>query len=302
MSTKSMPLVYNPRARRGRAQGLIGSVVEQLASAGIAVEVIASDSRGDIEKKVRTLAGNGHRRILLGGGDGSVHEAVNGLMAGNAPAALGLIPMGTGNDFAKANRIPLSVADAVAGLAARIDSNSPPRTIDVGQLSGRFFANGVGIGFDARVSAIAASINLPIGSLVYPLALLSGLIKGITTPAMSMRADDAAEAQRPVPRTLVSFNVGQWVGGLFPIAPTADNTDGLLDLVFVDALSRRQVVPLVPKLLRGTHLQSKHVHLVRVRTCRVHCDEPLPVHLDGENEPPRKTFDVRSVPAALRLI
>lgn len=299
MSGSALPLLYNPTARRGSAARRIAGVVTEFAARGIALRPIASTAAGDIERIARTLSEHGETQLLLGGGDGSVHEAVNGLLASATPAALGLIPLGTGNDFAKANRIPLQPAAAVAALAARLTSDAAPRAVDVGKLNARYFANGAGIGFDAKISAIASNIRLPLGMAIYPLAVFRGLLDGVVTPRMTLRCDDLEIDAR---LTLASFNIGQWVGGMFRIAPMACNDDGFLDLVYVDALRRREIVPLVPRLLRGTHMDDKRVHHVLLTRCRIDAESDLPAHLDGENQPPARHFDIGILPGALRLL
>lgn len=299
MPLESIPLLYNPTARRGSAARRIAEVCTAFASDGIKVEAIASQAAGDIERQAREVSNAGAQRLLLAGGDGSVHEAVNGLLASNTPAALGLVPLGTGNDFAKANRIALQPEEAVAELAARLNGSAAPRTVDVGQLNGRYFANGAGIGFDAKISTIAAAIRLPLGRFVYPIALVRGLIDGLVTPHMTLRfGGQVLDAQL----TLASFNIGQWVGGMFHIAPMARNDDGFLDLVYVDALTRMEVVPLVPKLLRGTHMEDSRVHHALIDSCQIRADADLPAHLDGENQVPCREFDIRIVTDALRLL
>ena len=257
MPSQVLPLLYNPAARRGSAARRIDAVQSAFARRGIEVRLIASSKAGDIEALARELSDAGEQRLLLAGGDGSVHEAVNGLLASQTPAALGLIPLGTGNDFAKANNIPLVPEAAVDALTSRLAAGTLPRAVDAGLCNTRYFANGAGIGFDAKVARIASGMRLPIGALVYPLAVLRGLLDGVLTPRMTLQFDEQTiDAQL----TLASFNIGQWVGGMFQIAPTAKTDDGFLDLVYVDALRRREVVQLVPQLMQGSHLADPRVH------------------------------------------
>jgi diacylglycerol kinase (ATP) len=266
---------------------------------GVAYAAEASSAPGDIEARVRRLADDGATRIVVMGGDGSVHEAVNGLMASGSGAALGVIPAGTGNDFAKANAIPAHANDAAELMADRLASDTPLREIDLGRLNGRYFANGAGIGFDAKVSAIASSIRWPLGDAVYLLAVARGLVSGVITPHMRVECDDDTfEGQF----TLANFSNGQWVGGMFPIAPMAKNNDGLLDLVYVDALSRARILQILPKLLKGKHMDEPEAHHLAVTSCRIHADSPIPAHLDGENLAPQTEFEIEVVPGALTLL
>ena len=146
-------------------------------------------------------------------------------MTGAGTARLGVIPTGTGNDFAKASSIPLDWEQATRLLGVRIVAGATWRRVDVGRMNERYFANGVGIGFDARITKVARSYRWPIGDLVYLLALLRCIVDGVTTPAMTISAE---ELTRSGPTTLVNVSNGAWIGGMFHIAPMADNSDGKL--------------------------------------------------------------------------
>ncbi|MDZ7642848.1 MAG: diacylglycerol kinase family protein [Woeseiaceae bacterium] len=299
MPGKPIPLVYNPAAGRGRGARRMERLAAEFERTGIAFEPVASAAPGDVEAKVLAACDAGHERIIMAGGDGSVHEAVNGLMQAPSPAALGVIPTGTGNDFAKACAIPLHLEAAAALLADRLISGTPPRAIDVGCMNGRYFANGAGIGFDAKISAIARSIRWPLGNLVYLLAVVRGLVSGVTTPRMRIECNGTVIDGE---LTLANISNGPWVGGLFEIAPMALNDDGLLDLVHADAFTRRRILRLLPKLLDGRHIGEAGVHHATVSTVRVRADAPLPAHLDGEVLAPQTEFDIRVLPGALQLL
>lgn len=299
MPPATLPLVFNPLAGRGRAANRVARLLPAFARCGIDVQPEASDSAGDVETRVRALCDAGAERVVVAGGDGSVHEAVNGILASERPASLALIPLGTGNDFAKANALPLDPSAAVERLCRHVHDGVAVRRIDVGRLNGRYFANGAGIGFDAKVSAIASAMRQPAGRFVYLAAVLRALADGVTTPEMTLEFEGGRIDGR---LTLASFGNGPWVGGLFPIAPMAKTDDGWLDLVHADALTRRQVLALLPRLLRGRHVGRPGVHHRRVRACRVTAREPVPAHLDGENQPPRRDFEIGILPAALSII
>lgn len=299
MPTHPLTLVYNPAAGRGTAARRLRPAKAVFARDGFELAVEASDAPGDIEARVRALCDAGHERVLVAGGDGTVHEAVNGILSSSRPAALGVVPLGTGNDFAKACAIPLHAEQAATLLADRIASDVAPRQVDVGRLNGRYFANGAGIGFDARVSSIASSIRLPLGQVVYLVAVLRALVAGVNTPPMTLEFDGNRVEGR---FTLANFSNGAWVGGMFPIAPGARNDDGELDLVYVPALTRRQVMKLLPQLLDGRHLEDPGVIHERVTHCRVTAAAPTYAHLDGENLPLQREFEIEILPAALTLI
>ncbi len=166
MAADTTHLFLNPTAGRGRAGKRQPGILELLSRSGLDVEYHASRSSGDLETQVQEQVDAGATRVVVAGGDGSIHEAVNGILHSEQHAALGVIPTGTGNDFAKACGIPLNWEHATQLLADRLIANESPRKIDAGRFNNRFFANGAGIGFDATVTRIAQSIRLPIGDLV----------------------------------------------------------------------------------------------------------------------------------------
>lgn len=294
-----VPLICNPAAGRGRARRLSGAVARLLAENGVRADEILSLGKGDIETRVGELIRLGHRQILIAGGDGSIHEAVNGILRTDPQVGLGVIPIGTGNDFAKACSIPLHFEHATALLADRMTGDATPINIDVGRCNDRFFTNGAGIGFDARVSAIAETIRLPLGDLVYLVALVRALRQGIATPDLTIAF---AEETLSGPVTLANFANGPWVGGLFNIAPEARNDDGFLDLVYAEPVGAARVLALLPKILRGRHMQEVEMHSFQVRSAVIEAAEPVISQLDGENQPPASHFEIEILPGALRLL
>ena len=292
-------MISNPAAGRGRARRLAPVVGRLLAENGVRTELVESQARGGIETLVREAAEAGHRQIIVAGGDGTIQEAVNGAINSGTDAALGVIPTGTGNDFVKSCAIPLHYEHATALLADRISSDAKPIRLDVGRMNDRYFVNGAGIGFDARIADFADRIRLPIGDLVYLVGLMRSLRDGVETPPMSIRFGDN-ELTGPV--TLANFANGPWVGGMFNIAPDARNDDGQLELVYAEPASSLRVLQLLPKILRGQHLREADVHRFVVRTATIEAEEPVLSHLDGEIQPARTLFRIETLPGALNLL
>jgi diacylglycerol kinase (ATP) len=299
MTDESLALFLNPTAGRGRAGRRLPRIIELLEGSGIAVVLCSSRSAGDLEQQVCDQVSAGARKILVAGGDGSVHEAVNGIMRADSTAALGVIPTGTGNDFAKASSIPLDWEHATQLLANRLAADSKPRKIDLGRMNDRYFANGAGIGFDAKVTRIAHSIRLPIGDLVYLLAIFRCMVDGITTPDVQISADDEIWNG---PLTLANVSNGPWVGGMFHIAPMADNSDGQLDLVIAGPVSRTRILRLLPKLMRGRHMTEADITYANVQRLTIETSEPMPSHLDGEVQELGTSFDIEIQAEALDLL
>jgi diacylglycerol kinase (ATP) len=299
MPDASVSLFLNPTAGRGRAPGRRARNDELFRDCDIQLNVIESCAVGDLESKVTAAVVNGTRKIVVAGGDGSIHEAVNGLLRADAPAALGIIPTGTGNDFAKACGITLDWEHATRLLAERISANQPTRPIDVGRMNDRYFANGVGIGFEAKVTKVARSYSWPVGDLVYLLAIFRCLYDGVATPELTIESE---QVQRRGPLTLASICNGPWVGGMFHIAPMARNDDGDLELMFAEPVSRTRILSLLPKLMRGTHLQEPELSHHSIKSVTLTAAAPVESHLDGEVQPLQDKFEIEILAAALNLL
>jgi len=299
MSAEPVHLFLNPTAGRGRAGKREVRILELLGEPGFPVDVHRSRAVGDLEEQVRQCIDGGASRIVVAGGDGSIHEATNGIMRAQREAALGIIPSGTGNDFAKASDIPLDWEQATRNLAQRLDGDNSSRGIDVGKINDRFFANGAGIGFDAKVTQIARSYRLPIGDLVYLLAIFRGMLDGIATPRMRIAS---TETIWEGPVTLANIANGPWIGGMFHIAPGARNDDGVFDLLIAAPVSRSRILTLLPKLMTGKHMNEKEIVHKPVSSVVVECSEPVPSHLDGEVQPLQKRFEIELLARTLQLL
>ncbi len=299
MQADGVHLFLNPTAGRGRAGKRRDRIVELFTACDRPLEVHLSCAVGDIEEQVRCAVDAGARDIVVVGGDGSVHEACNGIMRAEGDAALGVVPSGTGNDFAKACDVPLDWEHATRLLADRLASGKSGRRIDVGTMNGRYFANGAGIGFDAKVTRIARSYRMPIGDLVYLLAIFRGMADGIATPRVSIRA---GESIWDGPMTLANIANGPWVGGMFHIVPPANNGDGRFDLMIAAPVTRRRILSLLPQLMSGRHMDEEEITHVPVTDLVVEAEAPVLSHLDGEMQAPQTHFEIALLPGALRLL
>lgn len=300
MPSDTIHLFLNPAAGRGRAGKRQARILELLQQSGLDIVDHCSHFGRDLETRVQHEVNAGTKRILVAGGDGSIHEAVNGIMrGGGTDTAIGVIPTGTGNDFAKACDITLNWEHATQLLADRLTANETPRKIDICQFNDRYFVNGAGLGFDAKVTRIARSIRLPIGELVYLVAIFRTLVGGIASPRLSMSADGFSW-EGPV--TLAAISNGPWIGGMFHIAPMAKNTDGILELLIAEPVTRRRIMSLIPKLMKGTHVEDEEVSHQSIESLSITSSEPVASHLDGEVQPLQTQFELKVLPGALNLL
>ncbi|HEX6748410.1 MAG TPA: diacylglycerol kinase family protein [Longimicrobium sp.] len=287
--------IVNPVAGRGAARRAWAAVRAVLADAGAEVEMAETRAHGHAAELAEAAGRAGWPAILAFGGDGTVHEAANGLLRAEADAALGIVPVGSGNDFALLAGIGRDPAEA----ARRIVSGAE-RRVDVGRVNGRWFTNGVGIGIDARVAVEANRSRRGRGIGIY-LWALARVLRSFRPPAIRVEIDGREVIDRPL--TLVTVGNGGRHGGGFWICPDARIDDGALDVCVCDGVSRPRLLALLPRVLRGTHVGASCVHMRRARRVLITSDAPLPVHADGEilDEAARE-LEIEIFPGRLRLL
>lgn len=291
--------VVNPAAGRGRALRVWEEVRAVLRGAGMEVEAELTARPGHATALAQEALRGERSAVLAVGGDGTIHEVANGLLRGSggrrSAIPLGVVPAGSGNDFAKPLGIP---ADGVG--AARALLASTPRWVDAGRAGDRYFVNGVGIGFDASVAAEARSIRRLRGTALYGWALLRVLHRH--RPATLRVVLDGVEVvHRPL--TLVTIANGPCCGGGFRLCPAARIDDARLDVLVACARSRSGILGLLLRSLRGRHRGRPGVHLQRARTIHVSGEMPLPVHVDGELlSAPVRDLEIRVLPGALSVL
>lgn len=289
-------LIVNPCAGRGGAQRLAPAVQARLGEHGIACRARTTRVAGDAATLVSEALRAGADCVAVLGGDGTVNEAVNGYVGvARESQALAVIPAGTGNDFAKM----IGVGGDWRAACDRIVAGGR-RRVDAGRCNGRYFANGIGAGFDAQVAMEANAIRWLGGNAVYGLALARTLLLRYATPEARITHDGGIHEGRV---TMVAAANGTTYGGVFRIAPDADIADGLLELMIADALSRTGILGLIPHVLRGTHVGRTGVTLVRSRRIRIQTAQPLAVHADGEILNHGATqLDIEALPRALCVV
>lgn len=241
---------------------------------------------------------SGCRHVVVVGGDGTLHEAVNGILKAGTDAALGLIPLGTGNDFAKAVNLPMEWRAACDLVVGRI--GKPPRRIDAARCNDFYFANGLGMGLDACVTAASERLKWLPGSLSYMAALVQVMAQGI--PRTQARIVHDGQVLEQEISLAVACN-GQYIGGVFHIAPRAVNDDGLLQLVVAQGVSRRQVLALAPKVIRGTHEGVPEASFIDGKHFIVETELPLFVEADGEvRYRNARRIEIQVLPGALGVL
>lgn len=271
---RRIALIVRPPAEESRLEEL-RAAVEALRREGHRIAVRVTFESGDARRFARSAACNGWDAVVAAGGDGTVNEVVNGLARADRQIPLGVVPLGTANDFATSLRIPGSAEGAL-----RLAAVGSPRPVDIGRVNRRCFINVSTGGFGAHESQSAGrGIKKHFGGLAY-------VVRGVRNLARFEVRHGAFRVGGEVVHEggFVFFAVGnaRQTGGGTPLTPLAKIGDGRLDIMLVRGVSRLQFISLLPHLRAGTHLESCHVSYYRTDEFAVETDGDVLVNADGE--------------------
>ena len=243
------------------------------------MDVVRTERPGHAVALAAQAAADGARYVIAVGGDGTVHEVANGLLLAGADAVLGVVPVGSGNDFAKLVGVYRhDPARAVARLVT-----AAPRRFDVGRVLDEWFVNSMGFGFGPAVVRTRNAMPGLRGFLSYLVPIVRTFFS-FRPPLLEVRAGGFAE--RGV-MMMVEVCNGTTAGGSYRFAPDADPTDGKLDVCLIRRVSLPRFLLAIPRVMRGTHAGMREVALVRTSELVIRSpEEPLLLHLDGELREP----------------
>jgi diacylglycerol kinase (ATP) len=301
--SKTMILV-NPNADLGRAWRSVGNLRPCVEEHGGA-DWVGSVYSGHAVTLAHQAAQAGYNLVIAAGGDGTVHEVINGLMQvpkENRPR-LGIVPLGSGNDFAQSIGIPTRPVEALKKIF-----NGQPNPIDLGvfeieQGKREYFDNTFGMGFDATVTIRTHRLTHIHGFMMYLVAVLQTIALNHDAPRMHIVADEISWEENT--EMLVVCN-GPREGGGFLVAPQAVATDGWLNYASICRVSRLMMLRMIPEVMNGRHGRFKQVRLGRLRKLQIQSEKPLTIHADGEVicgfETVVRNITVEVVPSAVELI
>jgi YegS/Rv2252/BmrU family lipid kinase len=290
-------VIVNPAAGRGRARRAWETTIRpMLRSGGLAFDEVYEDRPGAAVPLADQATRDGYEVLAAVGGDGTIHEVLNGVLGpqGARRPALAVIPGGTGNDFARGVGIP---KDMVTAARLLLDGGRR-RLIDVGRVNDRYYGTISGVGFDAEV---AAEVNRwpkwVAGTIVYTAGILKKLITYRCAPARITIDGDVLE----LPMFLIAAaNTPWYAGGMF-MAPHARPDDGQLEIILARDLTKVETLGVLPKVFSGDHLKHPKVSHRPGLEIRVESDVPLAIHADGETVG-RVPAVFRALPQALEVI
>jgi YegS/Rv2252/BmrU family lipid kinase len=291
---KKYKLIANPHAGRGRGRRILTEVVRLFKARGIHYDLEMTAGPGDAENSAAlACADNEFSAVISIGGDGTLNEIIQKAVFTGKP--LGVVPAGSGNDFAKVLNTPKKLDDILDMILA-----GRTKVIDAGRMNTRFFANNVGIGFDAAVNYNTRKVTwVKSGIAVYLSAMIMTLNQYRPLPMKITIGDEIFDQSM----FLVSIGNGTTCGGGFRLTPHAKIDDHLLDITMVNPLSLPQLFRHLPKVFQGTIDRTHHAITRRAERLTVKSIHPLPLHVDGEIYALEgNTCEISTVPKALTVI
>jgi len=295
-------VILNPTAGRGRCAKLRSRIEHGLRDSGLKYELVETTGPGHALGLARDAAGHGITKVFCAGGDGTVHEVANGLMQspladdGATRCALGCIPAGTGDDFAKLVNVYKLPPEAAVARMARAEETR----FDLGRLESEYFANVLGIGFDAETTRNSLKIRRLRGVMVYLVSIYRTFIT-FKPPVLEVTCDEHTETSAMM---MLGVMNGVSEGGGFYLTPESDPRDGLLDVCLIRKVSLFQFLRDVPRVMKGTHVGLPEVSVFKTRRLTIRSlDQPLVLEIDGElREPYKREIDITIEPGRLRVL
>jgi diacylglycerol kinase (ATP) len=287
---REIALLVNPTAGRGHGARVADRVVPRLADAGLRVRRLHGRDAEESAEMARGAVAEGVDSLVVVGGDGMVHLAVQHLA--HSDTSLGIIPTGTGNDAARSFGVPRRDPLAAAGLVV----DGVVRRVDLARAGATYFLCVLSAGFDAIVNERANRMAWPRGQMRYTLATVAEL--RVFRPIPYVLTLDGID--KSVEAMLVAVGNGRSFGGGLRITEGARLDDGLLDVVLFHPVSKPDLVRTYPRLFRGTHVThpAYEHHLVREVTVAA---PGIAAYADGERLGPLP-LTVTAVPRALKVL
>jgi diacylglycerol kinase (ATP) len=297
-SAAPLAVLANPAAGRGRPGRLLPDVLARLRAAGLPVRVLEAVDAASAEEAAQAAVAGGAAALVTVGGDGTVHIGLQAVAGSGVP--FGIVPAGTGNDFAAAVGVPADPLAAADVVAAALGAGRT-RAVDLARLHAadgrcRWFGAVLGAGFDTLVNERANRMRHPRGPRRYDLAIVLELAR-LRPRRYTITLDGVPQT---VDAVLVAVANTASYGGGMRICPDADPTDGLLDVTIGGRVGRLTLLKIKPRVYEGSHVTHPLVSTFRARTVGLAADG-ITAYADGERAFPLPV-SVTCVPGALALL
>jgi YegS/Rv2252/BmrU family lipid kinase len=275
-------IILNPVAGRGYGDRVEPEIRSLLEREGITYDLVRTERPGHATELAQEAAASGIEIVVAAGGDGTMHEVVNGLLAAAGEGEAGTmaaLPIGSGSDFAHTIGTPFDLKDAVHRLM-----HGDVKVVDVGRVTvndgpPQFFDNTLGVGFDGQVTLEALKFKRLRGMALYLPVVLKTILVSLKPPRATIEYDGQTLAQSSL---MICVCNGPREGGGFFVAPDAVPDDGLFDLCMVAAVSKPRMFQLVPHFMKGTHVDRAPVNMARARHVVITSPDDMVAHVDGE--------------------
>ena len=305
MAEGDIVFVVNPASDNGKTRTRWPEIAHLASKAGLEGEALLSEHRGEIPELVEGAAADGAKLIVAVGGDGTVNEVVNGLLAvragGGPMPELGILPRGTGTDFVRTFRIPTRLDDAI-----RVALEGETREIDAGQVEYRTWDGGTGASHFVNVAsagmsgAIAQRANATSKALGGKVSFLWATLAVFSRWEPGEIAVEVGSERREARMRDVIVANGKYLAGGMKMCPDAVPDDGVFDVLLIGDITKADLMRTLPKVYRGKHLPHPKAELLRGSVVTVDASTALPIELDGE-QPGTTPARFEVVPRALRL-
>ncbi|MDR6225790.1 diacylglycerol kinase [Desmospora profundinema] len=272
---KRARLIYNPTAGKEGIERQLPRILQRLEEKGLETSCHATRHPGDASHAAAEAVKRGFDIVIAAGGDGTIHEVVNGLAPFSSRPQLGIIPSGTSNDLARALHLP---RDMVAACEVIGEGRACP--MDVGRVQNHYFINVAAAGFLTEVTHQTPSrLKTVLGQFAY---YAKGLEKlGTLLRPFRVRLESPQKIVEDEIYLIIVANSPS-IGGFDQLAAQADIGDGLLDVLVVRKASLPELVHLVGSVLKGEHLDDERVLYFQTDRLEVISDKPMKLNLDGE--------------------
>ncbi len=279
-------VIVNPTSGRGLGEKSIPQIESYLKENGFDFTLVRTTGVWHAAELAEGAARAGYDVIVCASGDGTVNEAINGIMrakkAGHNSVAFTVLGIGTGNDFAGGTGIPTTLDEGLKALKA-----NKRKKIDLGVVKGgdypdgRYFGNGIGVGFDAAVGNEAIKVRWTRGLLAY----LIGVIKTVFLYYNPAQVEIVLDDKEVIKQTSLMISVmnGRRMGGGFQMAPDSKADDGLFDLCIAETATKGRILQMIPHFIKGTQATLPEIQMKRAKKVAItSLDMTFPAHADGE--------------------
>lgn len=296
-------VIVNPHADVGRGIEHLETIRQAFRPLG-EVDIVLTEHGGHAQELADEAIQKGCDLLVAAGGDGTINEIVNSMMNSAVEGIkLGIVPIGTGNDFAHSLGIALDVPTAVQNI---IEGST--RKVDLALLEDdkgrqRYFENNMGVGFDANVIVRTSAINALRGFPKYLAGVMTAMARDFKPVHLLARYDEEEVSQKVL---FLYLGIGTRGGGGFLLTPDASHDDDLVDSCTVAMLGRLRAMSLIGSAMKGTHVHTPYAAMRQNKQIVIHSHDAMPIQVEGEifalPDDDVRHLTITSLPAALEVI